>query len=94
MKLLMLLAALALVTLPATARADCAGDIDRVKAKLARETDPMVKAAVRKELQRAEIEKRGSESECRNAVTRAWRAFTPASAPKKKEEPLPDPRQR
>ena len=95
MKALLVLATLALAAVPVAARADCAGDIESVKTRLARETDPQVKAAVKKQLQQAEMQKKGSESECRNAVTRAWRAFTPPpAAVKKKDEALPDPRRR
>ena len=95
MKTLLLFAALTAVAVPVAARADCAGDIESVKTRLARETDPQVKAAVKKQLQQAEMQKKGSESECRNAVTRAWRAFTPPPTPVvKKDETLPDPRRR
>jgi large subunit ribosomal protein L3 len=39
-----------------------------------------VKDAVKKHVERAEKELKGSESECRNAVTRGWRTYQEASA--------------
>src|SRR5437660_12486379 len=63
------------------ALADCARDVATLKAKVAHERDPQVAAAVEKHLVKAEKNLRGSESECRNDVTRAWRAFEqPAAA--------------
>jgi hypothetical protein len=60
------------------AAADCKGDLAVLKARLAREKDPQVIAATSKHVKRAEIETKGSESECRNAVTRGFRALEEA----------------
>jgi hypothetical protein len=57
------------------ASADCKSDLDALKARIALEKDPTVIAATSKHVKRAEVETKGSESECRNAVTRGWRAF-------------------
>jgi hypothetical protein len=67
---------LAASTLPAAA--DCKSDLVALKARLAREKEPSVIRATQKHVRRAEIETRGSESECRNAVTRGWRAIAEA----------------
>ncbi|MBX6368967.1 MAG: hypothetical protein IRZ04_13340 [Rhodospirillales bacterium] len=74
----LLLAALA-ITLSATpAFADCKSDLASLKARVAMERDPDVRKAAEKHVKRAEIETKGSESECRNAVTRGWRAMAEA----------------
>jgi hypothetical protein len=86
MKSAPLFAALVLTALPAAApRADCASDIETVQARVKKEADPRVKAAVNKHLNTAfEQKERGDEIECHNAITRAWRALrTPPAAPKK-----------
>lgn len=70
-------AVLALLAIFATgpAFADCAADLAEVKLRLTHEKDPATRAAVRKEVGRAEKELNGSETACRNAVIRARRAF-------------------
>jgi hypothetical protein len=60
------------------ASADCKSDLASLKASLAREKNPAVLAATQKHVKRAEIETKGSESECRNEVTRGWRAMAAA----------------
>jgi hypothetical protein len=60
------------------AAADCKSDLAMLKARLAREKDPAVIRATQKHVKRAEIETKGSESECRNAVTRGFRAMKAA----------------
>jgi hypothetical protein len=60
--------------------ADCKSDLGLLKARLAHESDKAVKDAVKKHVDRAEKELKGSESECRNAVTRGWRTYQEASA--------------
>jgi hypothetical protein len=60
------------------AAADCKSDLLALKARLAREKEPSVLRAAQKHVRRAEIEVKGSESECRNAVTRGWRALAEA----------------
>jgi hypothetical protein len=59
--------------------ADCKSDLGLLKARLAHESDKTVKDAVKKHVERAEKELKGSESECRNAVTRGWRTYQEAS---------------
>lgn len=75
---LLLLAALATILSTAPAFADCKSDLASLKARVAAERDPDVRKAAAKHIRRAEIETRGSESECRNAVTRGWRAMAEA----------------
>jgi hypothetical protein len=70
----------------APARADCAYDIKQLQGKLVNEPDKVKAAAVRKQLLKAEEARPTSETECRNAVTRGWRALRappeePARAP-------------
>lgn len=72
-----LLAAGVLVPM-ATAQADCAYDITQLNGKLASESNKAKVTAVRKELAKAEAARRTSETECRNAVTRAWTAYRAA----------------
>jgi hypothetical protein len=60
------------------AAADCKSDLAALKGRLAREKDPAVIKATQKHVKRAEIETKGSESECRNEVTRGWRAMADA----------------
>jgi hypothetical protein len=60
------------------AAADCRSDLKALKSRIALEKDPTVIAATSKHVKRAEIETNGSESECRNAVTRGWRALEEA----------------
>ena len=74
------LAALLAAGVASPALADCKSDLGLLKARLARETDQAVKDAVKKHVERAEKELKGSESECRNAVTRGWRTYQEASA--------------
>lgn len=82
------LIAVLLIAVPTAVRADCAGDVSALRARLAREKDPQIVAAVRKPLQQAQKQLKGSESECRNAVTRAYRAFNePAATPVDIKEP-------
>jgi hypothetical protein len=71
------LASLFMVAAPPAA-ADCKSDLLALKARLAREREPTVLRATERHVKRAEIEIRGSESECRNAVTRGWRALAEA----------------
>ena len=88
MKVVLALASvLAVSILAPVAHAGCASDIQSVKERLARETNPQIKAAVGKEVAKAELAQKGSEIDCNNAVTRAWRAFTPPKpvAPKKED---------
>ena len=78
---LLIVAAAALGLLAASvepAAADCKSDLAMLKARLAREKDPAVIRATQKHVKRAEIETKGSESECRNEVTRGWRAMAEA----------------
>jgi hypothetical protein len=80
------LVAASLLLPAAIARADCSYDIGQLKAKLATEPDKVKAAAVRKQLDKAAEAQRTSETECRNAVTRGWRALRappeePARAP-------------
>jgi hypothetical protein len=77
---MLFLAVLLVAGLADPAFADCKGNLEQLKARLARESDKAVKDAVRKHVERAEKELRGSESECRNAVTRGWRTYHEASA--------------
>lgn len=60
------------------AAADCKSDLAALKARVAHEKDPAVRNAAQKHVKRAEIETKGSESECRNEVTRGWRAMAEA----------------
>ena len=71
----------------APARADCAYDIQQLQGKLVNEPDKVKAAAVRKQLLKAEEARPTSETECRNAVTRGWRALRappedPATVPR------------
>ena len=59
--------------------ADCKADLDQLKARLVHESDKAVRDAAKKHVERAEKELKGSESECRNAVTRGWRTYYEAS---------------
>ena len=79
-KSILALAALLAAGVVGPALADCRSDLDLLKARLARESDKAVKDAVKKHVERAEKELKGSESECRNAVTRGWRTYQEASA--------------
>jgi hypothetical protein len=63
---------------PQPALADCKSDLALLKARLAHERDPAVLRATQPHVKRAEIETKGSESECRNAVTRGFRAMKAA----------------
>ena len=87
--------ALMAIVLPEASRADCATDIQSVRARVAKEADPQIRGAVDKQIKSAEVHRqRNDEVECHNAVTRAWRAFNPPPpAMKKKEDPI-DPRRR
>jgi hypothetical protein len=76
-----LLLAAAIALSPAVARADCAYDLNQAKGRLVHETDKDKAAAVRKLLAKAEQERKTSETECRNYVTRAWRALRAEPAP-------------
>jgi hypothetical protein len=73
----MLMAAAVLVSaaMPTLAHADCAYDMKQVSARIDHEPDKVRAATVRKLLARAETERRTSETECRNNVTRAWAAL-------------------
>lgn len=75
---LVLLAVLATTLSTTPAFADCKSDLASLKARVAVEQDPDVRKAAAKHIRRAEIETKGSESECRNAVTRGWRAMAEA----------------
>jgi hypothetical protein len=77
---MLVLAALLAAGVASPALADCKSDLGQLKARLARESDKAVKDAVKKHVERAEKELKGSESECRNAVTRGWRTYHEASA--------------
>ena len=67
------LAALVLTVGAGSCRADCIDDLPGLKARVTREKDPVKSAAAKKQVMLAEQNVRGSESECRNAVTRAYR---------------------
>lgn len=75
---LLLLVAIVTIAWAMPAAADCKSDLASLKARVASERDPDVRKAAAKHVRRAEIETRGSESECRNAVTRGWRAMAEA----------------
>jgi hypothetical protein len=76
MRQLWIAAVTAALLLPiAAARADCAYDIQQLQGKLVNEPDKVKAAAVRKQLLKAEEARPTSETECRNAVTRGWRAL-------------------
>ena len=81
MRIFVLVPVLVATTLAATpVLADCKSDLGALKARLEREPDKEVKAYVRKHVERAEKELKGSESECRNEVTRGWRAYAQATS--------------
>lgn len=63
---------------PQPAFADCKSDLALLKGRLAHERDPAVLRATQPHVKRAEIETKGSESECRNEVTRGFRAMRAA----------------
>lgn len=66
----------AALLLPAvSARADCAFDIAALQSKVAKPADAARFGLVRKELGKADESRASSETECRNHVARAWRAF-------------------
>jgi hypothetical protein len=67
------LAALALAVGAGSCLADCADDLRGLKARVVREKDPVKSAAAKKQVMLADQNVRGSESECRNAVTRGYR---------------------
>ena len=67
-----------LVAWSSPAAADCKSELAALKARLVHEKDPTVLRATQKYVKRAEIETKGSESECRNDVTRGWRAMAEA----------------
>jgi len=67
------LAALALAVGAGSCLADCVDDLPGLKARVAHEKDPVKSAAARKQVMLADQNVRGSESECRNAVIRAYR---------------------
>jgi hypothetical protein len=77
---MLVLAALIAAGLASPALADCKSDLGQLKDRLARESDKAVKIAVQKHVDGAEKELKGSESECRNAVTRGWRTYHETSA--------------
>jgi hypothetical protein len=60
-----------IVAMPAFA--DCAAEVAQLKPRVQRERDPQIAGPAKRELARAQEQLQGSESECRNAVTRAWR---------------------
>ena len=85
-RLTIVVLAMALLSPAAAAWADCAYDIGELKNKLLHEQDKMKVAAVNKQLKKAQEAQPTSETECRNAVTRGWRALRapteePARAP-------------
>ena len=88
MKVATLLLVAAAVVLPAAAaRADCAMQIEELKAKAERVTDRAKRAAVLKELNKTINIGRGSETECLNGATRTWRLLkAPVEAPVKPKE--------
>jgi hypothetical protein len=67
------LAALVIIVGSAPALADCIDDLPALKARVAHEKDPAKTAAAKKQVMLANENVHGSESECRNAVTRAYR---------------------
>jgi len=67
--------AVVLMTASAPGWADCAYDISQLQAKVAHEPDKAKAAAVRQQLDKAQAQRRTSETECLNAVTRGWRAL-------------------
>ncbi len=76
MRNLWIIALTAALSFPiATARADCAYDMKQIQGRLVNEPDKTKVAAVRKQLLKAQEAEPTSETECRNAVTRAWRAL-------------------
>jgi hypothetical protein len=81
------LVAAAFVLPAAAARADCAADIQDLKAKVKRVTDRTKRAAVERELNKTINIPRGSETACLNGVTRTRRLLNaPDPAPAKPKE--------
>ncbi|MDB5410344.1 MAG: hypothetical protein JWL84_5256 [Rhodospirillales bacterium] len=81
------LVAAALVLPAAAARADCAADIQALKAKAERVTDKTKRAAVTKELNKTIATRRGSETDCLNGVARTRRLLNaPDEVPVKPKE--------
>ena len=74
------LLALAGILAAAPVLADCIDDVPKLKARITRESDAAKAGAAKKQLAAAEKNVRGSESECRNAVTRAYRILNESSA--------------
>jgi hypothetical protein len=74
------------------ALADCAADVAILKARIARENDAVKSIAAKKQLGVAQQQLKGSESECRNAVTRAYRILNaepqPIAAGQQARQPL------
>jgi hypothetical protein len=60
--------------------ADCIDDVPNLKARITREQDAAKATAARKQLAIAQQNVRGSESECRNAVVRAYRILNQSPA--------------
>ena len=60
--------------------ADCIDDVPKLKARVTRESDTAKAGAAKKQLMLAEQNLKGSESECRNAVTRAYRILNESAA--------------
>jgi hypothetical protein len=83
----LVLASLLLGALSLPAAADCAGDVAALKARLAREKDPTKSFAAKRQVTIAQQNIKGSESECRNAVTRAWRIFNAPAEPQQAAKP-------
>jgi hypothetical protein len=78
----LLLAVLLATVAAAPALADCVDEVAKLKPRVARERDPQIAGPAKRELARAQEQLQGSETECRNAVTRAWRILKqpPATA--------------
>jgi hypothetical protein len=73
MKLATLIFVAAALVLPAAAHADCAMELQDLKAKTARITDKQKRAAVTKELNKTLALGRGSETDCLNGAARTRR---------------------
>jgi hypothetical protein len=91
MKLATILLVAASVVLPtAAARADCAMQLQELKAKTAHISDRTKRAAVTKELNKTLAIPRGSETECLNGAARTRRLINaPDAAPVKPVEEHP-----